>query len=181
MNFKSKLVSVFGAGIIALSMVGGVAANNQVDVNVEVIKGGSGTLTYSLSAGTFSTATTSLTNTATSEGTLTLNVLDERFNFEGWTITMSATEFTSPGKQSFGPEALQVSTDGTVQPVRGDAKGVTASGATMSTQGTPVIKAERGTGSGEYQMVYKGKVTVPANTQAGTYTTTITVNGTSAP
>jgi len=176
MNFKSKLVSVFGAGIIALSMVGGVAANNQVDVNVQVNKPENGTLTYSLQADGFSSATASFESTSKSEGKLTLTVTDNRFTFEGWTITMSATDFTSQGKKTINANALTVKPNGNVQIKNGGPDSPVAREAQMSNQGAPVLQASRGQGSGEYVATYDATVAIPANTQAGVYKTTITVS-----
>jgi hypothetical protein len=178
MNFKSKLVSVFGAGIIALSMVGGVAAQqNSAQVNVQVNKPQDGTLTYTVQAQGFSTAASpTLDQSSTVSGTLILTVTDGRLTREGWTITMSATDFTSEGKPSFNADALAVTPKDAVKHLKGDKDLPIASGNRLSNQGAPVLQASRGKGSGQYTATYDANVTVPANTQEGVYKTTITVS-----
>lgn len=176
MNFKSKLVSVFGAGIIALSMVGGVAANNQAQVNVQVNRDGSGTLTYSLQARDFNGVNTSYDQNVTSQGTLELTVKDGRFTQEGWTITMSGTTFTSGTSATIPISNFSVTPESVVADKGQSNPMPAAKSLTMSTNPQTALEAPRGSGSGEYKATYRGSVSVPANTPAGTYTTTITVN-----
>lgn len=189
MNIKTRVLSIAGAAIIALGTITGVAAGKpatdatETDVTVQVSAPTDGALSWGI-AGTapFSAVTGSLDNAGTSEGGLTLTVEDTRFTRVGWSLSISATDFTGSdtaatigvGNFSVTPSELGVlAGDTNVNPTSGSLQ--------LSGSGQVLITAPEGSGSGSYTLPLAGTVTIPANTVADTYVSTITVDETSAP
>lgn len=190
MNIKTRVLSVAGAAIIALGTISGVAADEPTtstavgtDVNVKVSAPEDGALTWGITATTpFTAVTGSLETDQTSEGGLQLTVQDTRFTRVGWELSISGTDFTgvetgeslAASNFSVAPGALTV--------LAGDTGVTPASGSIqLGSEGQSVIMAPEGSGSGIYSLPLTGTMTIPANTTADTYVSTITVDQTSAP
>jgi hypothetical protein len=189
MNFKSKLVSVFGAGIIALSMVGGVAAqethSDQADVRVAVNMPEGGTLTYWIadSGAGFTPVMSTFNEDGESTGTLILSVEDTRFNREGWALGISTSGFTGQTTQDvIEADHLEI-VPGSVDTVAGDNGDhfVKPAQIVMDSETQGILSAPEGSGSGQYTLPLNATVTIPANTEADTYVATVIVTETAHP
>lgn len=187
MNFKSKVVSIIGAGLIVFGSATGVAAQATagapVSVIVEVDQGGIGIESVQQST-QFETVKVDRDFEAASstEGAVSFKVRDARFTRVGWSVNVSATDFTSTNGYNVPVNNLSI-TSIAVAIEAGEAGPVGASTPfAMSAGSSPtVVSAEAGTGSGLYSVEIGTKLTIPANTTIGTYTSTITFNLAAAP
>ncbi len=189
MNIKTRVLSIAGAAIIALGTITGVAADKpttdatEADVTVQVSAPSGGTLNWGITVPTgFTAVTGSLDSEGTSQGGLLLTVQDTRFTRVGWELSISGSDFTgittggtlAVGNFSVAPGKLTV--------LAGDTGVTPASGSIqLGSEGQSVISAAKGSGSGSYSLPLTGTMTVPANTMADTYVSTITVDQVSAP
>lgn len=182
MTVRTRVASIIGAGMLALSLLPGAVAQTSVPVDVVVGVPANSALTWNLQQdGGFSAVTSSITDTGTSSGQLTLTVEDTRFTRQGWAISVSASDFVGAqsgesipvGNFSLAPGAVTKIGDQTLAPV--------PASIALNTDAQMVLGASAGSGSGRYTLPMTGTVTVPANVKADTYKTSITVTASTAP
>lgn len=186
MNFKSKLVSVFGAGIIALSMVGGVAAQNSttadVTLTVEAQNQGGLSIVQVQQSTQFTHVKSTFNSGGETNGGLTVEIKDERFTRAGWSLNISGTDFKGQRANNTMPVSQMTIQNIAVQKHEGDpAPPAAIQSASMSNQGVKIVSAAVGSGSGRYTVSMNTKVVVPANTTADTYKTVVTFTLDAAP
>src|SRR5262249_22319321 len=125
-------------------------------------------------------------------GTLVLTVTDQRGTADGWTVTVTVSDFTysgpSPVAANIPASSFSVTSAHTPTVTRGQTIDVTggpyvpSSGATGSLDQTLVVLvAEEGAGAGEYQQTLDVTLVIPAQSQTGTYTAVIQTMTSAAP
>ncbi len=189
MNTKTRVLSIAGAAMIALGTITGVAAAKpptdaiEADVTVQVSAPTEGALRWGIAGtSTFTAVTGSLDSDGTSQGGLQLTVEDTRFTRVGWSLSISATDFTGDNTGEIIPVSNFSVAPGELGVLAGDAGVSPTSGSIeLSESGQVLITAPEGSGSGSYTLPLTGTMTIPANTTADTYVSTITVDQTSAP
>jgi hypothetical protein len=192
MNFKTKIVSIIGAGMILFGSATGVAAQEKApagtSANVEVtVDGGAIGIENVQQSKQFDTVMVNKNFTSESEthGAVSFLVRDARFTREGWSVNILASDFTytsDTGSYTVPVEKLSV-TNITVTRQAGDNGAVAATTPLAMAKGVSkmVASAPKGDGSGVYEVEVGTTLTIPANTTIGTYTSTITFNLSSAP
>lgn len=188
MNFKQKVLSVVGAGMLTFAGLTGVAAQlgpNPTEIPVDVVVGspaGAGiTWTVTLTS-PWDDVVSNLSEDQDTTGAFAITITDNRFTQQGWEFSISADDFLGEdtgrrlGIENFfvnSGEVVALSANAGAMPV--------ASDFTMTEIPQRLIYAAPGTGSGRYQLSVAGTVTIPANTVADTYQTTIEISLDAAP
>ena len=147
------------------------------------------TLTVTLTGGTLSVAAPATASMAGSSNTASIvtgtvagnSVTDNRGSLLGWTVQATATDLTSASSHTItlgatGPLAV---VGANLSAGAGGILGVglkpaLAAAGFLSSTATPVITAPATVGGGTYNYDMSLTLTVPANTYADTYTSTIT-------
>lgn len=187
MTIKARMLSITGAAIIALGLASGVnagdPATDTADVEVRVSAPEGGALRWTIAGSEqFTAVTGSLDAEGSSHGGLLLSVEDTRFTRAGWSLSISATDFTGQETGDTIGVGNFLIAPGTVDVLAGDSGLDPVPGSfALSTDGQVLLAAPLGSGSGRYALPLSGTVTIPANTAADTYVSTITVDETSAP
>jgi spore coat protein U-like protein len=190
MNFKTKVASVFGAGIMAFGMAAGVAAqtyDNPPQVPVDVVVGAPSDagINYTITqTSSFNNVVSNLNEAQPATGTFAVTVTDNRFTLRGWSFSISADDFrgdnvantTTIPIGNFSADSGEVTA---ISVNAGDLP--VASDLVMRKTPQVLFAAAPGTGSGRYQVTVTGKVMIPANTPADTYSTTIKIDMNAAP
>jgi hypothetical protein len=175
-----------GAMLVAISLVTpGLAADTVTQVitgngalSASVANASMGSIAYSNAAGS-------------TTGTLTLTVDDPRGTSAGWNVTIQSGDFIYGGAanasaQDLPASGFAITTVNTPTVIAGQAVGVGgplavgAAAASLDVARTP-IRANAGYGSGSYSQTLPVSLAIPALSQAGTYTATLTVSITSGP
>lgn len=173
-------------GLAAALMLGSLAttafAADSVSQTVNA-----GTLSASFADASMTAATYSHSDQTTT-GTLSLTVDDSRGAGTGWNVTVQASAFTS-GANSIA--ASNFSLTGANAPTATAGQAVDATNGPMVPAATTfpatldaarkVIQANSGYGQGTYSQTMDVSLTVPGQTKAGTYTSTLTVTSTDGP
>jgi hypothetical protein len=160
-----------GAGVLTLAVPASAATASNTPVTVEVT-GGDLTIsapTQSVGLGSVVTSTSAQTVTALLGN---VAVTDNRAGTAGWTATASATDFT-------GPQSISTSTFGSMVYTPPQATVTGSATVTPSTESTMypggrVQDATNVVGSNTATWDPTIAVTIPANAEAGTYSTSIT-------
>ncbi len=168
----------------------GPTAVSAADVTLQVT---GGDLTASIANATMSGVNYSHT-AGSSTGTLVVSVNDERGTAEGWNVYLTASDFVensdSPIAQNIPNSGFSITDAQDPAWVAGQAivTGEDANGpyANAGAEGVlnvtrTVLTADAATGSGQYTQDLDVSLVVPAMTQAGTYTSTVTVSTVAAP
>lgn len=186
MNLRKKFVITAAAIALAASTaLSGAAQTTVSDTSSVTI--GSGSFTTSLSASDFANLPYSLNDQYARGGSIVLTVNDQRGTAEGWTVTITLTDFVGdrrpelviPAKNlEIQSATISVAVDGT-QPVVESQMPFS----TSEEPGAPqlVWTANPGYGQGGYHLTMTGDLLIPGRTQAQTYTSTGTVNVVTAP
>jgi hypothetical protein len=190
MNFKSKAVSIFAAGIMALSMGVGASAQtlqspNEVPVDVTVGSPSDAGISWTITVTSpWPTVVSNLDEAQATTGTFAVTVTDNRFNLRGWSFSIAADDFQGedPANTATIPVSNFRADSGEVTAISANAGTMpVANDFVMSTTPQTLISAAPGTGSGRYQTTVAGIITIPANTPADTYETTIQITMNAAP
>lgn len=174
MRRTTKALAVLAVSGMALGA--GAAAASADTVN-STVSGGS--LTVSTAAPTLSAVTLNGTNTETSTGTSgTWTITDARGTGANWTVSASATAFTSAAglventARTIPATALTV-TPGTVTAGAGsDAATISAPALAMSTTSQALISAT-GPAKGTYTLAPSFSLAIPANAYRSNYSGTV--------
>jgi len=181
MSFKSKFVGVFGAAILTVSAVAGVAAQSaSAPVSVQVNGSGQPLSVALENTQSFQAVSYNADAAQSTTGKFKITVSDPRGTGEGWNVKISANDdFRADGDKSFPLSNNLTMTDGSLE---GNAKGVTKSAVTMTAAQQTILSAQTRSGMGN--VAYKDintTVNVPAGTLSGTYKTTLNVQIASGP
>lgn len=184
MNIKSTVLRTMFAGALSLGIVSSAGAQTgdtgSATVTIETNEGG---LTALISDVNFGTFPYSVADRAV-DGTITINVEDNRGTQVGWDLYLSGTDFSEAGTPTttFPISALsldagtvtETSTIGSVAPTSSAASPVTNASAVVMT-------AAAGEGDGHWENERSATLTIPGGTLVGTYESTLTVSFTAAP
>jgi len=104
----------------------------------------------------------------------------------GWNVTVSSTDFDNGSGKTIAVSNFQIRLlDANIVWVSGDDINMPASTQTtftaLSGTGLKIASADVGDGNGVYDLTPDFRLTVPAETYAGNYTATVTVNVTAGP
>jgi hypothetical protein len=186
MNLRSKIVSVVGAAIIAGSLGAPAFAqqSDTVDISIRIQEAEEGgALSFSVAQTTpFPPVAFRLVD-QTVNGGMTWSVQDTRGLSQGWRLNVSATNFTSPGTDDIIPVGNMSVDAGPVTAIAGDEDPMP-----VAVDLTPVpstaqtfFSAIKGSGNGRYSFTTTTTVLIPAATDMGTYTSTVTADLATAP
>lgn len=191
MNLKKSIVSIIGSGILAVGGIVGVSAQEapvspeQVPVDVVVGAPTGATISWTVTqTADWPAVESSLTDAQTVNGQMTVTVTDNRFNFRGWQLSISSKDFTptTVGNPAIIPVENFALSSGAVTVLQGQAIPLpTANSFVLSEIDQVLFSAAQGTGSGRYSIPVTGSITIPANTPADTYASTIYVSLNAAP
>ncbi len=147
---------------------------------------GAGSLSESTSASPTFSVTLNGSNQTTTY-TLPISVVDSRGTGLGWNLTITSTRFTN-GAQSLSTNASQVTSVSSscavapcVNPINSVGYPVTVPAGTAPPAAVKFYNAALLTGLGSFTITPTIRVSVPANTFKGTYTSTITLAIASGP
>jgi hypothetical protein len=103
----------------------------------------------------------------------------------GWNVTVSSTDFSNGGSQTIAASNFEIRLlDANIVRVSGDPNGPASTQTTFGAlSGTPlkIASAAAGDGDGVYDLTPDFRLTVPAESYAGSYTATVTVDIISGP
>ena len=103
----------------------------------------------------------------------------------GWNVTVSSTDFGNGDSQTIAVSNFDIRLlDANIVRVSGDSNGPVSTQTTFAAlSGTPlkIASAAVGDGDGVYDLTPDFRLTVPAESYAGSYTATVTVDITSGP
>jgi hypothetical protein len=103
----------------------------------------------------------------------------------GWDVTVSSTDFSNAESKTIAVSNFDIRlVDANIVWISGDAEGPVSTQTTFTAlSGTPlkIASAAAGIGRGVYDLTPDFRLTVPAESYAGSYTATVTVDITSGP
>lgn len=181
MNLRRKLLTTIAAIAITASTAFTAAAQTATDTSSVTV--GAGAFTVSFSASNFADLPYALVDQYSRGGQINLIVNDQTGDNEGWTVTLTLTDFVGqsrPGVTDIPSENLEIvpesisittATDGS-QPV--SVENMTP--VYRETVPQLIWTANPGFGAGAYNLSMSADLLVPGRTQAQTYTATGTVN-----
>jgi hypothetical protein len=188
MNLRSKIASVLGAGMMVFGATAGVIAqgtDSPATLPVDVVVGAptGATVTWSVSQTVdWPVVEGNFNDDQVVNGEINLVVTDNRFNFSGWSFSLRADDFVGQATDEVIPAGNFVATPGTVRTVFGQSlPSPEARQITMQNTSQVFLWANSGSGSGIYSVSVNGAITIPANTQADTYGSTIHIELGAAP
>lgn len=175
-----SLAGLAGALALGALLAGPAAAATSTASVTQQINGGS--LTATLTSGSMTTVSYSNTSQNTT-GSLHLEVNDATGSGQGWNVQISSTAFvyggTSTYGQNIGAANFSIATAHDPSLVSGEAinatNGPLAVGGGSLDSARKTISAQPGYGSGIYGQDLDLALNVPAQSQAGSYTATLTV------
>lgn len=181
--FLSILAMTFGGAAIAAFADSGTGASVAV---------GGGSLSESAPTAVAATAVTLTGDDQTTIYALPLSVNDPRGNGAGWNMTISATQFTGTTSNtntlpsdaqyiSSAPTAACASNGGSGHCTAPTNSVSYTSPLTITTSAQKFYDAAAGTGLGKFTVTTVVNVSIPANTYADTYTSTVSVAIVSGP
>lgn len=183
-TFRNALVGFVGAIAIGATMImPALAVGPTVDSVTQVITGG----TMTASVANASMTSVQYSNTAVSStGTLVLSVSDPRGTSVGWKVSIQSSDFVWGGTGNANAKNIPgtgfaittvntplVAAGQAVDPVGGPL--ALSSAAAPLDQARTTITANAGFGSGNYTQSLPVSLVIPALSQTGTYTATLTV------
>jgi WxL domain surface cell wall-binding len=189
MNLRRTVLGFLGALALGSSLV--TPAFAATTVTQQITSGGA--LAASVADATMQSVTYSNT-VATTTGTLVLSVSDPRGTSVGWNVTIQSTDFVRTGALLANVSAHDIPASGflitsvgtpamtagqAVDPVGGP-RALSSAVASLD-QARKTISADAGFGSGNYTQSIPVSLVIPALSQTGTYTATLTVQISSAP
>lgn len=194
--FKNRFVVFFGVFVLLLTMaIGGAAVGAFADSGTNattVVSGGS--LSEQGPSTGVSAAPVTLNGTDQSTSySLPLNVVDARGNGGGWNLTITSTQFTTGGAN---PQTLPATASTiTASPAIVCNSGSTCSAPVNSVAYSPLVipagptapnavkffSATANTGLGSFTITPTINLLIPANTYAGSYSSSVSVAVVSGP
>jgi hypothetical protein len=181
---RQRLFILIGLGALAL-VLAAVAVAGTVTATATVTGAGS----LSLSNGSTASISDTLDGTDQSVNyTLPLTMNDLRGSGAGWNLTMTSTTFTN-GTQTLGTTASSIASatssctaGGTcTNPTNSISYPLTIPAAATAPAAVKVFNAAANTGMGRFTVTPSINVSIPGNSYAGTYTSTLTIAAVSGP
>jgi hypothetical protein len=181
---RQRLFILLGLGAAAL-VLAAVAVAGTVTATATVTGAGS----LSLSHGTTASITDTLDGTDQSVNyTLPLTMNDLRGSGAGWNLTMTSTTFTN-GTQTLGTTASSIASVASACTVGGTCTNATNSlsypltvpAAASAPAAVKVFNAAANTGMGRFTITPSINVSIPGNSYAGTYNSTLTIAAVTGP
>jgi len=171
------------AAVVALIAVPAVLADDTTaTANVS-----GGSLTESTASTPSVSATLNGTN-QTPTYTMDIDVNDPTGTGNGWNLTITSTRFATAGGKFLSNSASQVTGVGAVcaqgtctDPTNSISYPLTVPAGASAPAPVKLFNAAADTGMGEFTVTPTVGVSIPANTYAGTYTSTLTLAAVSAP
>lgn len=188
MNMKQKVLSLVGAGVISIAGLTGAfaqAVDSPTAVPVDVVVGspsGAGITWTIVVTSPWEDVVSDLDDAQDTTGAFAVTITDNRFTERGWDFSISADDFVGETTEDTLPISNFFVDSGEVVALSSNA-GTLPEASDFVMSGTPhrLIYAAPGSGSGRYQVNVAGRVTIPANTVADTYETTINISLNAAP
>lgn len=183
-SYKRRLAVVTATAAMALTLVAPAAAVDTVDTTVT-----GGSRTASIADLTLPGLNYSHSDQTTG-GTMQLSVNDETGTGDGWNVTVLAGDFAYTGDNAGSAiPAANFNLDSIADPVLVSGQAIDPTGGPLADSanvGTldsarKVIHADAGYGSGSYTQDLPVTLTVPGETLAGAYTSTLTVTNAAGP
>jgi hypothetical protein len=186
-TFRQAVAGFIGAIAISATMIMPAVAADSV---TQVITS-AGSLTASVANASMTSIQYSNTAGSTS-GTLVLSVSDPRGTSVGWSVSIQSSDFMWGGGVNANAHNIPASgfaittvntpvmTAGQAVDATGGPRALSAAAATLDQARTP-IAANLGFGSGNYTQSLPVSLVIPALSQTGTYTATLTVLTAAAP
>jgi hypothetical protein len=186
MNMKTKIASIMGAAIMAVGVAAPALAQQtgEVPIDVQVGTAPDATLAYSMVMTSEFPAVPFSLDAQQSTGAIAVTVTDTRGTAQGWSLSVSATDFfpASTSNPMTIPIENLTAAPGPVSVVTGQPSPLpTANTFVMSESPQVLFTAAPGSGNGRYATVINGSLVIPGATRVDTYTSTITVSLISAP
>jgi hypothetical protein len=181
---KQRMFVLLGLGVTAL-VLAAVAVAGTVTATATVTGAGS----LSLSNGATASLNSTLDGTDQSINyTLPLTMNDLRGTGAGWNLTMTSTTFTS-GSNTLATSASSIAAvtssctgGGTcTNPTNAISYPLTLPAATSAPAAVKVFNAAANTGMGRFTVTPSINVSIPGNSFAGSYTSTVTIAAVSGP
>lgn len=180
-----KLVSTFLAGMLAFTMVAGVAAEDdpvpEVSGDATVSITSSGTLSVTITNADFDSHEYKFEEHVVTAN-ITVNVNDGRGNNAGWSITLKADGNLTDGDKSIPLANLSLGAGAIISTAGMGIAGLTTDAfSPVTTTGQQIIGAPVNKGAGVYDVDIVGTLTIPAGQVVGNYKATLTVEAAAAP
>ena len=112
-----------------------------------------------------------------------ITVTDDRGTKAGWALYVSGTDFVGASTKDVIPIGNLALAEGSVQVLQGQTSPMPTTSSLAAVTGSPqlVMSAATGAGAGRYSVQFTGTLQVPAGQRVDTYSSTLTVNQTTAP
>ena len=178
MNVKNQIISIFGAAVLAVTAVSGVAAQNETaDVNVRVSAPANASISATITGGRFSDVAYRTGNSEqNATGSIVITATDTRGVGSGWTVSLSGNGPFTTGDSSFALDKFGLPAGSVQGKDKANGKGITAQAlGSVSTTPQTVMVAQRKSGMGVFDDTINGTIKVPDGTLVGDYKTTLTV------
>jgi hypothetical protein len=181
---RQRLFILLGLGAAAL-VLAAVAVAGTVTATATITGAGS----LSLSNGSTASISDTLDGTDQSVNyTLPLTMNDLRGSGAGWNLTMTSTTFTN-GTQTLGTTASSIASAASActaggtctNPTNSISYPLTVPAAATAPAAVKVFNAAANTGMGRFTVTPSINVSIPGNSYAGTYTSTLTIAAVSGP
>jgi hypothetical protein len=181
---------VFSRSILAVALTAAVLASSatagDVAVRIDMVGGGSLSLTYDPTASSGAVLTG---DDQTLTYALPLTVVDSRSNGAGWNITVTSTTFDDAAGQTFAPDAASIlstrvsclSDDGCTEPRNLIEYPVPMPASQEEPTPIKVFDADADSGMGAFSVTPLVAIAVPGNAYAGDYVSTVAVAVISGP
>ena len=182
---RQRLFILIGLGAAAL-VLAAVAVAGTVTATATVTGAGS----LSLSNGATASISDTLDGTDQSVNyTLPLTMNDLRGSGAGWNLTMTSTTFTNGASQTLATTASSIASAASActaggtctNPTNSVTYPVTIPAGTTAPAAVKVFNAAANTGMGRFTVTPSINVSIPGNSYAGSYTSTVTIAAVSGP
>lgn len=187
MQSKNKFRRVFAlflAAMMLMSMSVSAFADNVVGSGT--VTGGDLTMSAS-DAPSFSAVTLDGAN-KTQTDSIDISVNDARGSGAGWALSITSTTFATAGGKTLPNTALAITgvtsacDQGTcTAPTNGVGYNLTVPADTVAPTAVEFFEAAVDTGMGDFTITPAFQLSIPANTYAGAYSSTVTITHTAAP
>lgn len=187
MNLRKKLLATVAAVVLTASTALTGVSQSQIVSDTSSVTIGSGSFSTSLSASDFANLPYSLEEQRALGGSIVLTVNDQRGTAEGWTVTVTLTDFIGETRpDQFIPARNLEITSATITVAATGSQPVTETEMPFTTSEVPgqpqlIWTANPGYGQGAYHLNLTADLIIPGRTQAQTYTSIGTVNVVTAP
>ena len=182
MNLWKKVTAGSLSLILAAGLASGTMAQDATgNVDVVIAPSETGVMSVAITNVNFGSYEYSLSTQSAREGSVVISTGDTRGTAEGWSVTLSGTDFDPNfliGNLTLTDPQV-ATTSGTGLPSE-DPPAAVAANPVVVAPGTTVITAAPDSGAGTCTTTYDANLTIPGGTLVGTYQSTLTVTITGA-